>query len=99
MESGKTQLMQNGIITRIGETIQVTSTFRKREFEIETTGNYPQTLKFEAVQDRCEKLDNLSTGSNVDVYFNLKGQKSEYNGKQRYFMSLEAWKVWEHRGV
>ena len=48
-----------GKILEILETQQVSERFRKREFVMEyaTNPEYPEYLKFEMVQDRCEQLD------------------------------------------
>lgn len=87
----------NGHIQEIHETKQVTDSFRKREFVIETIGEYPQFIKFEVVQGNCEKLHDKKIGDNVDVSFNVKGRKFERDGQVKYFTGLEAWKVWVNR--
>src|SRR5688572_6306508 len=65
-------------------------TFQTREFVILVEqGQYPQHIKFQLVQDRVEIIDNLEEGSDVKVYFDLRGR--EWQGK--YFTNLQAWRV------
>jgi single-strand DNA-binding protein len=71
------------------ETEQVSATFKKREFVIETEGQYPQPVKFGVTQDRCVLLDNYQEGQRVKVSFDLRGR--EWNGK--YFVDLNAWRL------
>lgn len=73
----------------IGETEQKTDSFTAREFVIETTGEYPQMVKFQLVQDRCSLIDRFAEGQVVRVHFDLRGR--EWNGK--YFTNLNAWRV------
>ena len=66
-----------------------TNGFKSREFVVLTQGEYPQYVKFQIVQDRCELLDNVQEGTDIKVYFDLRGR--EWNDK--YFTNLNAWKV------
>ncbi|MBI3143234.1 MAG: DUF3127 domain-containing protein [Bacteroidetes bacterium] len=75
---------------------QVTATFRKREFVLElgTNNNYPETVIFQLVQDKCDLLDKFEKGDNMVVQFDLKGRKwNSPNGELKYFNSLQAWKI------
>lgn len=85
-----------GTIVAIGATTQVTEKVRKRDLIVTYAENpqYPQTIKFEAVNDKCEKLDNLSVGQDVDVNFNLNGREwINPKGEKQYFNTLQIWKV------
>lgn len=85
-----------GKIVEILETVQVSEKFRKREFVIEYAENvqYPEFVKFELIQDKCELLDSFSMDENVTVFFNLKGRKwNDPKGGTKYFNSLQAWKI------
>lgn len=85
-----------GKIIEISSTQQVTNTFRKREFVIEYAENpqYPEFVKFEMIQDKCEALDNHKVGDEIDVHFNLKGRKwTDPKGEVKYFNSLQAWRL------
>ena len=83
-------------IEKILPTQQITGTFKKREFVVEYAENpqYPEFIKFECIQDKCELLDNFAPGQTVMVSFNLKGRKwtDPKNGEDKYFNSLQAWK-------
>jgi hypothetical protein len=80
---------QPGIIKRIGSTEQVSDKFKKRELIIEIPGNYPQTVKFEFLQDKVDLLDTVKIGENVNVHFNLNGR--EHNGN--VYNTLQGWKI------
>ncbi len=87
-----------GKITVIFDTQQVTASFQKREFVIEYVENpqYPEFLKFELIQDKCNLIDRYSVGQEVDVHFNLKGRKwTDPNGQDKYFNTLQAWRLVE----
>src|SRR5688572_24551251 len=69
---------------------QKSGTFQTREFVVLVEqGQYPQHIKFQLVQDRCEIIDDIAEGANVKVYFDLRGR--EWQGK--YFTNLQAWRV------
>ncbi len=83
-------------LLEIFESQKITDTFRKREFVVEYVENpqYPEFLKFELIQDKCELLDKLSSGQEVEIHFNLKGRKwTDPKGGIKYFNTLQAWKI------
>lgn len=85
-----------GKVHFIGETIQVSDKFKKRELILEYVENpqYPEYVKFEAVQDKTALLDNFKIGNEVEVFFNLKGREwADKNGIKQYFNSLHVWKI------
>lgn len=85
-----------GKIVELFDTVQVKETFKKREFVLEHAENpqYPEFVKFELIQDKCELLDNNKVGDEVEVHFNLKGRKwVDPKGETKYFNSLHAWKI------
>jgi hypothetical protein len=47
------ELKLEGKLIKIFETNQISEKFKKREFVIETDEQYPQTVKFQLVQDSC----------------------------------------------
>ena len=72
------------------DTENKTGTFQAREFVIEiSSGNYPQAVKFQLVQDRCPLIDAFEEGEYIKVHFDLRGR--EWNGK--YFTNLNAWRL------
>ena len=73
------------------DTVQVSERFRKREFVLEYADNpeYPEYIKFELAQDRCELLDSFQPGQKVRVDFDLKGRRwTDPQGQVKYFNSL-----------
>lgn len=85
-----------GRIHRIFETEQKSATFQTREFVLEVPdGNYPQLIKFQAVQERCTMLDQYSEGDQVKVSFDLRGR--EWNGK--FLTNLNAWRIDRQEGA
>lgn len=79
-----------GKLHRIFPTESKSTSFQAREFVLEVPdGNYPQLIKFQAVQDRCAMLDGYSEGDKVKVSFDLRGR--EWNGK--YLTNLNAWRM------
>lgn len=72
------------------DTESKTASFQAREFVIEVPdGNYPQMVKFQLVQDRCNMLDTYEEGEQIKVHFDLRGR--EWQGK--YFTNLNAWRI------
>ena len=84
-------------IEKIYPTQNVTASFKKREFVVEYAENpqYPEYVKFECIQDKCDMLDNFSAGQEVTVSFNLKGRKwtDPKNGEDKYFNTLQVWRI------
>ena len=87
-----------GKLIVLDSTIQVSDKFKKREFVIEKEENnggqvWVDTIKVQATQAKCDILDSFKVGDNIEVSFNIKGNKWEKNGKISYFNNLDAWKV------
>lgn len=82
-----------GKIIRVGEVQQVTDSFKKREFVIETNDQYPQRVKFELHQDKVDLLGVTIPSGEVTVKFNLRGRDYEKEGKVYNFVTLQAWFV------
>lgn len=83
-------------VHEIGKTEQATESLKKRELIVEYIENpqYPEYLKFEAIQERCNLLDNLKVGDDIEVFYNLKGRPwVDKTGKKSYFNSLQLWKI------
>ena len=78
------------------ETTKINDAFRKREFVVEYVENpqYPEFLKFDLIQDKCDFLDEFNIGDTLKVEFNLKGRKwTDPSGKDKYFNTLQAWRL------
>jgi len=79
-----------GKLVKKFDTESKTESFQAREFVIEvSSGNYPQMVKFQLVQDRCSIVDEYNEGEVMKVYFDLRGR--EWQGK--YFTNLNAWRI------
>lgn len=75
---------------------QITDSFKKREFVVEYADNpmYPQFVKFELIQDRCNLVDSVEVGDKVEVTFNLRGREwTSPQGEKKYFNTLDAWRI------
>jgi hypothetical protein len=90
--------LQGTLIVK-NDTQVISDRFKKREFVIEKKESSPNgfefvdTIKFQLVQDKVDIIDSLELGQNVNVHFNIKGNKWEKNGQVNYFVNLDAWKV------
>lgn len=85
-----------GTVTAIsqkqGGTSKSGKAFQKREFVIETTGQYPKKVCMQLFGDKVNDCPNV--GEEVKVSFDLESR--EWNGK--WFTQLNALKV-EHQGA
>ncbi|MBK9107309.1 MAG: DUF3127 domain-containing protein [Saprospiraceae bacterium] len=79
----------NGKLVKKMEMESKTASFQTREFVIVTQEQYPQYIKFQLVQDRCNIIDKFNENDELAVHFDLRGR--EWQGK--YFTNLQAWKV------
>lgn len=85
-----------GELKVINDVQQISDSFKKREFVVvDASGQYAQTILFQAVQDRCDLLNNFKVGDNVEVTFFLRGREwtNPKDGQVRFFNSLDAWKI------
>lgn len=84
-----------GSIKVINDTKAVSEKFKLREFVLtDESGQYPQIIQFQAVQDRCEMLDTYKEGDQVEVFFNLRGREwTNPQGEVKVFNTLDAWKL------
>lgn len=79
-----------GSIKVLEDTNVISDKFSKREFVVTVPDEkYPQDIKLEVVNDKCDALNQFSVGQEVLVEFNLRG--NEYN--DRFYVNLSAWKV------
>ena len=80
------------------EVVQISDTFRKREFVIEHTENtggmeYTDQVKFQLIQDRCTLIDSINLNDEIKVSFNIRGRRWVKDDRVTYFTNLEAWKI------
>lgn len=85
-----------GELKVIGDVQQISDSFKKRDFVVvDASGQYAQTISFQAVQDRTELLEGKNVGDIVEVTFFLRGREwvNPKDGEVRYFNTLDAWKI------
>ena len=76
------------------DTNQVTDSFKKREFVLETEdGAYTQLIKFQLTQNNCDKLDPYNENDQIKVTFSLRGREYTKEGRTSYFTNLDAWRL------
>jgi hypothetical protein len=84
-----------GTVKFIGDTVKVSEKFSKRDLVV-SDGNamYPQVISFQVTQDKCDLLDTIMEGQEVEVSFNLRGREwTSPQGETKYFNTLEAWRI------
>lgn len=83
-----------GTIIGIGKAVTATDTLTKRTLLIEQDSKYKAKLQIEFYNDKCELLDDVTTGNKVKVYINLKsnpGKKQQ--GEDNYFTNVIGWQL------
>jgi hypothetical protein len=84
-----------GIAYKVGNVETISDKFRKREF-IVTDGadQYPQYIPFTFVNDKCDLLESIAEGQEVEVSFSLKGREwTSPQGQVKYFSTIEGFAV------
>lgn len=92
------QFKMTGVIKHIGDTVQVSEKFQKREFVVtelsDKDSKYDQHISFQMTQDKCDMLSSFGSGQSVTVSFNLRGREwTSPQGEVKYFNTLEAWRI------
>jgi hypothetical protein len=87
-----------GKIIDVSPVNQVSDKFRKREFVIEkkdTGGSavFVDYIKFQLTQDKCDLINESYLNEEVRIWFNLRGNRWERDGRVSYFTNLDAWKI------
>ncbi len=87
-----------GRVIDISPVNQVSDKFKKREFVIEKKESggsavFIDYIKFQLIQDKCDLINESYLNEEVKIWFNLKGNKWERDGKINYFTNLDAWKI------
>ena len=87
-----------GKVIEVSPISQVSEKFKKREFVVEKketggTAVFIDYVKFQLVQEKCDLINESFMNEEIRVWFNLKGNKWERDGKISYFTNLDAWKI------
>ncbi len=78
----------------IGEKKVVSEKFTTQKFVIETEGQYPQQVEFQASNKNIDDLDKMAEGSVIEFEFELRGRAWENKeGVTSYFNTLNAFKI------
>ena len=89
--------MQNtieGTILHISPTEKVSEKLTKRFLVVLIEGQYPQEVKIEAINAKCDTLDHEREGNKVKVHFNLNGRSYQNKqGQKDWFTSLTLWRI------
>tara|TARA_R100001530_G_scaffold122368_3_gene89981 strand:- start:23 stop:325 length:303 start_codon:yes stop_codon:yes gene_type:complete len=90
----------SGKIIEIFDENVISDKFKKREFILEHAPNpeYPELLKIEVVQNKCDLLEKYKVGQSVSVDINLKGRRWEKGKDSGYSNSIQAWRITESDG-
>jgi len=87
-----------GRVIDVFDAVQVSDSFRKREFVVEKKENSSGTeftdyVKFQLTQDRCNLADQIRVNDEVRISFNIRGNRWEKDGRVSYFTNLDVWKI------
>ncbi len=84
----------NGKIKVIGNTQEVSASFKKRELVVTTDEQYPQHILIEFAQDKCDLLNSYKVGQEVKVSINLRGREwTNPQGEVKYFNQIQGWRI------
>ena len=84
----------SGRIKVIGETMQVSASFKKRELVVATEEQYPQYISINFVQEKCDLLNNFVANEPVKVSINLRGREwVNPQGETKYFNDIQGWRI------
>jgi hypothetical protein len=83
-----------GKIILIKKVQEVSASFSKREFVIQTLENYPQTICLELHGDKVDIVDAYAIGESVIVSIGLRGREwINPQGEAKYFNTIVAWRI------
>jgi hypothetical protein len=87
-------MVVSGKVRSVSHEMQVSASFKKRELVVSTEEQYPQHILIEFAQDKCDLLNNLQVGQQVNVSINLRGREwVNPQGETKYFNSIQGWKI------
>lgn len=85
----------NGAIKVIGEKVQVSDKFAKREVVLSVNDTaYEQLISIQFTQDKCDVLNSYAVGQQVEISINIKGREwTSPSGEVKYFNTIEGWRI------
>jgi hypothetical protein len=76
------------------DTIKVTEKFSKRTFVILEAGDYPQEIEVELQQDKCNLIDSIEVGQEIEAHYNLRGRSwTNPQNEVKWFNTIVVWKI------
>ncbi len=84
------------LVEKYDTTTHGSSGFEKREYVIMYADypQYPEYVKFELTQAKCQILDEFNIGDEIEVTYKPKGRKwINPKGEAVYFNALSSWKI------
>ena len=84
------ELKIEGELIKIAPVEKISEKFSKQQIVVKTLDQYPQEVAFDVLEKNFERVEGLKLGDKLEVSFNVKGR--EWQG--RYFVNLQAWKIW-----
>jgi len=90
-----------GQVHHLGDEVNVTQSYTKRELVVKTDEQYPQFILIEFGQGKCnEYLDKLQHNDIVKIGINLRGREwVSPQGEKKYFNSIQGWRVESLQGA
>jgi hypothetical protein len=84
-----------GTLFEIFPALKLSDKFTKREFILEVLeGRYPEFIKFQLINDKCDLIEPFQKGQAVTISFNLKGKPvQDRNGNTQFYTNLDCWRV------
>lgn len=84
-----------GLIYQIGETVQVSEKFKKRDFILQIPSEYTQHISLQLSQDKCGLIDNYKVAQEINCHINLRGRlwKDPKTDVEKCFNTLEVWRI------
>lgn len=67
--------------------------WKKKEVEITTLDQYPDTFKIIFFNDNIDLLKGLNTTTVYDFHVDVKGRKSDWNGKTYFNTDINCFKI------
>jgi hypothetical protein len=82
-------------VKSVGQTVSVSEKFSKRELVVEIPDDkYPQIVQFETTQDKCQLLDSIGSGQQVEITFALRGREwTNPSGDTKVFNTLNLVRI------
>jgi len=83
-----------GTLRTIRNIQQISDKFQKREFIIETQGQYKQTIQLELKGDKCDIIDAYTVGEEIVCDINIEGRIwVNPQGEEKCFNTISCWKI------